>query len=76
MQAELTDFKLFDTEIKRHDNQRDTILNLLKKHDFVPTARLRLFAYQYNTRIFELRRIWYNIISLSQNGKRGYKLEV
>lgn len=70
---------LHTIETFEHNTQRKKILKMLKNQDFVPTASLRLFAYQYNARIKELREgkennIIYNIISTKQDGKHGFSL--
>lgn len=57
-----------------HDGQRGRILEMLRTHDFVPTASLRLFAYQYNARIFELRKAGHDIESCRQDGVVGFRL--
>ena len=57
-----------------HSCQRIRILKLLKTNDWVATSELRLFSYQYNARIFELRAKGYNIISSKQEGKCGFRL--
>lgn len=54
--------------------QRDRILTLLKRNEFVSTAELRLIAYQYNARIYELRALGYVINSTHINGKYGFML--
>lgn len=56
-------------------SQRDRIYDMLQNNDFVPTAALRLFAYQYNARIKELREIYGQdrIIACRQDGKYGFK---
>ena len=58
-----------------HTNQRDRILQMLKDHDFVSTSSLRLFAYQYNARIKELRVEFGHdkIISCKQDGVFGFR---
>lgn len=68
-------YQLFDDRC----TQRDIILALLMRKSFVPTSLLRLRAYQYNTRIFELRRgqhdgIAYDIKSVMVDGIYGYSL--
>lgn len=60
-------------------SQRTLILHLLKKNDFVSTASLRIIAYQYNARIFELRNglhdnTQYHIESVRNNNKYGFVL--
>jgi len=65
----LTDF------INHYHNQRSRILELLQKNKFVPTAQLRLIAYQYNSRLHELRKQNHNIISTKdEEGRWGFKL--
>lgn len=56
-------------------SQRDRILQMLKSRDFVPTAALRLFAYQYNARIKELRTQFGHdkIQSVRQDGVCGFR---
>ena len=68
MQTDLTDYSETQT-------QRERIKQLLLKHRFVPTAALRLFAYQYNTRIFELRKEGWPIQRAREDGKCGFTLE-
>jgi len=53
--------------------QRERILELLKKNNFVKTSTLRIIAYQYNARIFELRQIGYIIESCRENNICGFK---
>ena len=55
-------------------NQRKRILNLLRKNEFVPTAQLRLFSYQYNARIYELRKAGWHILATKQDGRYGFEL--
>ena len=55
--------------------QRQRMLNLLKSFEFIPTAMLRQFSYQYNARIFELRKMGYEIIAMKdENGRCGFML--
>lgn len=58
-----------------HQTQRDKILKLLIDNDFVSTAQLRLFAYQYNARIYELRKSGFDIKTARKDGKWGFTLE-
>lgn len=65
---------------RNRKSQRDRILALLKKKDWVPTSVLRQMAYQYNARILELRRGLhddkaYDIQSVRQDDKYGYVLQ-
>lgn len=84
-QLELTSFPIATKKVKRQiqsNSQRQRILEMLLDHPIVLSAELRLFAYQYNARIYELRKgmhdgLEYNIISLrDEKGRSGYKLEV
>ena len=64
------------TTVKQYDehiDQRKRILKLLRDNDFVPTAQLRLIAYQYNARIYELRKKGYVIKSV-KTPKCGFML--
>lgn len=51
------------------------VLNLLRTMDFVPTYILQHASSQYNARIYDLRRMGYNIISKKIGGKPGFVLE-
>ena len=53
--------------------QRKRILKLLNENLFVPTAQMRLVAYQYNARIHELRKEGYQIRSI-RTPKCGFEL--
>jgi hypothetical protein len=85
MQLELTKYP-FITEITKRklqsNSQCQRILEKLRSQDFVSSAELRLFAYQYNTRIFELRKgfhdgIEHKIKSVrDKKGRTGYTMEV
>lgn len=66
MQLEIGNFE--------HKAQRKKILDLLNKKDFVPTAVLRQFAYQYNARIFELREKGYIIKAEKIDNRHGFRL--
>lgn len=60
-------------------SQRQKILNLLRKNNFVRTSHLRIIAYQYNARIYELRKgmhdnLFYDIRSCRENSIHGFKL--
>jgi len=69
------------TQVQNRDDQCGKILKLLTENEFVSTkSLLNLGIYQYNARIFELRRgyydnIIYNIISIKYNSIYGFKLE-
>lgn len=56
--------------------QRTRILELFEQLGFVPTSVLRMVAYQYNARIFELRRppFNYNIVRANENGRCGFRM--
>lgn len=62
-----------DTFDDKH-KQKERILKLFKLSEFVPTAALRLIAYQYNARIYELRKAGYHIVSDKEDGKCGFRL--
>lgn len=53
-------FFINEVEGNNRKSQCKTILKLLKAQDFVKTATLRMFSYQYNARIYELRRGLYD----------------
>jgi hypothetical protein len=65
-----TSVNLFD----EHKSQRNRMIELFESKPFVSTAELRLFSYQYNARIFELRQLGYSIFKAKQNGKCGFCL--
>ena len=65
---------LFAGLSSKRPSQRNRILDLLKKRDFVPTAELRLFSYQYNARIKELRDRGWTILKHKKDGKHGFIL--
>ena len=61
------------------NSQREQILKLLHKNNFVRTSHLRIIAYQYNARIYELRRgihnnKLYDIRACREEGIHGFKL--
>ena len=68
-----TPITLFDD----HSTQREKIIELLTKNNFVPTYVLLniVHAYQYNARIKELRQLGHNIVSIRYNGVFGFKIE-
>jgi hypothetical protein len=85
MQKQLNEYSLITSKgrkINHSFNQRERILQMLLKGEFVPTAVFRVFAYQYNARILELRRGMhdgheYDIRSMrDEQGRCGFKLEV
>jgi len=57
-------------------SQSDRIWDMLQKNDFVSTASLRLFAYQYNARIKELRELYGHdsIVACKQEGVYGIRM--
>ena len=59
-----------------HSTQREKIVELLEKNEFVPTSILLnvVHAYQYNARIKELRQLGHNIVSIRYNGVFGFKI--
>jgi len=54
--------------------QRGLILALLRYFPFVPTSCLRDLSYQYNARIYELRRFGHNIKAIKNDGVCGFML--
>lgn len=58
-----------------HITQRSIMLKLFIQLDFVPSGMLRTFAYQYNARIYELRRLGYVIKATKKDGVFGYIME-
>ena len=67
----------FETKLESFDDkhvQKVRILKLFQISDFVPTAALRIIAYQYNARIYELRKSGYHIVSDKEDGKCGFRL--
>jgi len=58
-----------------YKNQERKILEMLVHNDFVPTSKLREFAYQYNARIYTLRHRDKHVIeACTQNGVCGFRL--
>jgi hypothetical protein len=58
-----TQLKLYFENVADGNNRRSqckTILKLFKQNDVVLTQQLRMFAYQYNARIYQLRRGLYD----------------
>lgn len=78
MQLLLSDF--LKVAAARHSSQREKILQLLQTGCFVSTASLRLFSYQYNARLYELRRgrhdgICYHIVKeRDELGRCGFRM--
>ena len=52
--------------------QRKRVLNLLRNMQFVPTYMIKQAASQYNARIYELRRMGFDIKSTWKDGKKGF----
>lgn len=73
MQTTLSRYEKVKTDEK--SDQRKRILELLLNNDFVATATLRLFAYQYNARIYELRRKGWIIKSMRKDNKCGFTIQ-
>lgn len=81
LQMQLKNYLETEVEVgSTYHSQRQKILKLLKRNEFVPTSWLTSFAPQYNARIYELRHgkhngFCYLIISVRNDGKYGYRLE-
>lgn len=74
-ETQLQLFFIKEVEGNTHKTQRNTILKLLEGTSFVPTQLLnQMGIYQYNARIYELRRLGYDIHSTQKDGVYGFEL--